>query len=88
MMFKRTQAYVDRLLCDHGPSSSRLINLGVFIVLSVAMIKLTWVTGDAVNMWYWACFTTHAVYGMGVATFNKWLDIIRAKVGLPDQPKP
>lgn len=80
-MISRVTKYFDQLLHDSGPSSSRLINIGVFIVLSIAMVKLTWVAGAEVDMWYWACFTTLAVYGMGVATFNKWLDIIRLKAG-------
>lgn len=75
----RITGYFDKLLQDNGPSSSRLINIGVFIILSIAMIKLTWVAGVTVDMWYWACFTTLAAYGMGVANFGKWLDIIKAK---------
>jgi len=69
------------MLRDGGPSSNRFINIGVFIVLSISMLKLTWITGSEVDMWYWACFTTLAVYGMGTASFNKWLDILKAKVG-------
>lgn len=77
---KKLSMYFDRLIRDGGPSSSRVINIGVFIVLSTAMLKLTWLSDASVDMWYWACFTTLAAYGMGVANFSKWLDIIRAKV--------
>lgn len=82
----RITQYFDRLLHDGGPSSNRLINIGVFLVLSGSMLKLTWSPENA-NMWYWACFTTLAVYGMGTATFNKWLDIIRSKVGGSSEAK-
>ena len=80
-MFQRLRSYFDKLLCDNGPSSSRLINIGVFIVLSIAMLKLTWTCKEEPGEWYFYCFTTLAVYGMGVANFSKWLDILKIRAG-------
>lgn len=82
--------FISDLLRDGGPNVSRAINLGVFFVLSIGMMKLTWNVDDVatdVGMWYWACFTTLAVYGCGVHTFNKVIDAaIQIKSGRNDKP--
>jgi len=74
------------MLSDAGPSSNRLINIGVFIGFTVMMLKLSWVVQDVteLNVWFWATATTYAVYGMGTASFNKWLDILKARAGAKD----
>lgn len=78
--------FIKNLLIDGGPSSSRLINIGVFIGFTVMMLKLSWVVKDIfdLNIWFWAIATTYAVYGMGTATMNKWLDVLKAKAGAKD----
>ena len=85
----RITGFFGKLLGEGGLSSSKFINIGVFFVLSVSMLKLAWhvTSADEMNMWFWACFTTLAVYGMGVATFNKWLGIIGAKLGVREDKK-
>lgn len=85
---KRFIAFVGQMTHDGGPSSNRFINLGVFVGFTIMMLKLAWVVQDAsdLNIWFWATATTYAVYGMGTATFNKWLDIIRERVGSDKAP--
>lgn len=87
-MFKRATSYFNALLVDGGPNVARAINLGVAIILSIALLKLTWIAKEDPGLYYWLCFVTYAVYGMGVHTFNKWLDIIKARVsGQSEAPK-
>lgn len=83
-MIKRITTYFDKLASDGGPNSSRAINLGVAGILSVCMLWMTWAVAkgqEDVTMWYWACFTTLAVYGMGLQAFMKWLTILEIKAG-------
>ena len=90
-MISRMTKYMNNLLTDGGPNISRFINLIVAGILSTAMLKMVWKIDDIgtdVNMWFWACFTTLAVYGMGVHTFNKWLDIIKLKAGGRETQEP
>lgn len=90
-MINRATKWFNSLLEDNGPNISRAINFGVAVILSVAMLKMVWKIDDIgtdVTMWFWACFTTLAVYGMGVHTFNKWLDIIKLKAGGQVDSKP
>jgi hypothetical protein len=82
-MFK----YMNKLLEDGGPNISRAINLGVAFILSIALLKLTWIAKEDPGLYYYLCFTTYAVYGMGVHTFNKWLDIIKLKAGGSEAPE-
>jgi hypothetical protein len=84
----RITSYVNQLLTDGGPNVSRAINLGVFVFLSIALLKLTWIAKEDPGLYYWLCFMTYAVYGMGIHTFNKWLDIIKTKAGASDAGKP
>ena len=78
--------FLKGLLHDDGPSSSRLINIGVFIGFTIMMLKLAWVVQDIsdLDIWFWATATTYAVYGTGTATMGKWLDVLKARAGAKD----
>lgn len=80
-MLKRLTTYFDKVASDGGPNSSRVINIGVAAILSICMLKLSWLAKEDPGMYYWLCFTTYACYGMGTHTMNKWIDLLRYKAG-------
>lgn len=83
-MFERVTKYFDKVASDGGPNSSRVINIGVAGILSICMLKLSWLAKEDPGMYYWLCFTTYAAYGMGTHTMNKWIDYLRLKAGGKD----